>query len=70
MASPEHVVASQLINYIFSGDLNSEVKCYPPFPGKEKHLLKAILCRITHSLEISPKGLLVPSEAEGAEDEV
>jgi hypothetical protein len=33
------------------------VKAYPAFPGKEKHLLKAQLARITHATKISPKGL-------------
>lgn len=51
-----------------TGDLNAEIQCYPPFPGKEKHLLKAQLVRITHGCEISPQGLFTESTAEGAED--
>jgi hypothetical protein len=57
-----------LINYILTGDLNAEIQSYPPFPGKEKHLLKAQLVRITHGCEISPQGLFTESTAEGAED--
>jgi radial spoke head protein 4A len=37
--------------------LNAEIDTCPPFPGKERHLLRATVARITHSTEICPKGL-------------
>jgi len=37
--------------------LNAEIDSCPPFPGKERHLLRATVARITHATEICPKGL-------------
>jgi len=42
---------------VFTGNLNATINSYPPFPGKEKHLLKTQIARITHSTVISPRGL-------------
>jgi radial spoke head protein 4A len=42
---------------MFSGHLNSEIDSNPPFPGKERHLLRAQLARIQHNTQICPKGL-------------
>jgi len=36
--------------------LNAEIDSCPPFPGKERHLLRATVARITHATEICPKG--------------
>jgi radial spoke head protein 4/6 len=40
------------IKIFFTGNLNADVKTYPKFVGKEKHLLKAQLVRITHAAQI------------------
>ncbi len=32
------------------------------FHGKEKHLLKCVIARITHSCELAPKGLYKTNE--------
>ena len=45
-----------------TGDLSAEIDSCPPFPGREKHLLRAQLARIQHSTEIIPKGLYEPDE--------
>jgi len=37
--------------------LNESIDCCPPFPGKERHLLRSQLARITHAAQICPKGL-------------
>lgn len=42
--------------------MDRHVTTSPPFPGLEKHLLKAQLVRITHNCEIVPKGLYSPLE--------
>jgi hypothetical protein len=55
---PEHVQVAKMIKYIFTGNLNASVNSNPPFPGKERHLLRAQLTRITHATSIIPKGLL------------
>jgi radial spoke head protein 4A len=45
-----------MIKHIFSGNLNASIDSNPPFPGKERHLLRAQIGRITHATSISPKG--------------
>ncbi|CDW87426.1 UNKNOWN [Stylonychia lemnae] len=57
-AMPEHIQVAKMIKYIFTGHLNASVNSNPPFPGKERHLLRAQLTRITHATSIIPKGLL------------
>ena len=52
----EQLAASRLFKYILTGDLNSKVKSFMPFPGKEMHLLKCQIIRILHSSSIVPKG--------------
>lgn len=37
--------------------MNASVDSIPPFPGKERHYLRAQLARIQHNTEIVPKGL-------------
>ncbi len=56
-----HVKTARLLKYTFTGNLNAEVKSYPVFKGKEEHLLKAQLVRITHNCEVAPKGLYTPT---------
>jgi radial spoke head protein 4/6 len=56
-----------MIKYIFTGNLNAEINSTPPFPGKERHLLRAQLARITHGAAIIPKGLIEVDEETGKE---
>jgi radial spoke head protein 4A len=55
--SPEHLIVAREIKHVFSGNLNSTIDSCPPFPGKERHLLRATLARITHATELCPKGM-------------
>ena len=55
-------MVAKMIKYIFTGHLNAEINSTPPFPGKERHLLRAQLARITHATCIIPKGLLEVDE--------
>ena len=48
---------------MFTGDLEHQVDTHPEFEGKEKHLLKAQIVRITYST------VLVPAEQFKADDE-
>lgn len=57
LVTPEQVRAARLIRYIVTGDLESQLGCYPAFPGREKHFLKVQIARITHACELAPKGL-------------
>jgi radial spoke head protein 4/6 len=54
---PEHIQVARMIKVAFTGNLNASIQSCPPFPGKERHLLRAQLARITHATEICPKGL-------------
>lgn len=45
------------IKHQLTGNLNARVDSCPPFPGKERHLLRATVARITHATELSPKGM-------------
>lgn len=61
---PEHIQASRLVKRVFTGNLNANVDTNPPFPGKERHFLRAMLARIFHATAISPKGLYEMTEPE------
>lgn len=56
-AEPLQIEVSKQIKHIFTGDLNASIDSCPPFPGKERHLLRSQLARITHATQICPKGL-------------
>lgn len=58
----EQLVASKNFKYFFTGDLNSKVKSFRSFPGKEMHLLKCQIVRILHSSCIVPKEYLKANE--------
>ncbi|CAN0029291.1 unnamed protein product [Phaeothamnion confervicola] len=49
------VGARQLRRYL-TGDLNAPVPGYPPFPGKERALLRAQIARIASATSVSPAG--------------
>lgn len=56
--TPAHVNGARLIKHILTGNLNASLDTNPPFPGKERHFLRAQIARITHATTIIPKGLL------------
>jgi len=60
--NPEHIKAARQFKHILTGDLNAEVLSNPPFPGKERHFLRAQIARIAHATTLHPKGLLEPHE--------
>jgi hypothetical protein len=60
--TPDHLRAARKIKRYFSGQLDKSVLSEPAFPGFEKHYLKAQLVRITHSLELTPKGIFKPND--------
>lgn len=55
-------MVARLVKYAFTGDLNAELNSCPPFPGKERHYLRAQLARIEHSTELCPNGTYVADE--------
>ena len=38
---PEHIIVARMIKHVFTGNLNSVIDSNPPFPGKERHYLRA-----------------------------
>lgn len=38
---PEHLEAARKIKHVLTGDLNASIDSNPPFPGKERHFLRA-----------------------------
>ena len=65
-AQPDQIFWSKMIKRAFSGDLNAEFDSRYPFPGKERHLLRSQIARITHATELCPKGQFEIDEESGA----
>lgn len=59
---PEHVVGARMIKHCLTGDLNATIDSNPPYPGKERHFVRAQLARIFHATAIVPKGLFEMDE--------
>lgn len=55
--TPQHIQQSRTIKKLLTGRLDSEVLSYPIFSGKERHLLRAQIARITSSTVLIPKGI-------------
>mmetsp|Transcript_17403 Transcript_17403/g.29285 ORF Transcript_17403/g.29285 Transcript_17403/m.29285 type:complete len:333 (+) Transcript_17403:13-1011(+) len=56
-ATPETIQIARMIKKVLTGNLNATIDSNPPFPGKERHFLRAQLARIQHATEICPKGI-------------
>lgn len=55
--SPAHLQIAKQTKHFLTGKLNHKVDVYPPFPGVEKHYLKAQIVRISYGSVIAPKDL-------------
>jgi len=55
-ARASHIVAARSIKRLLTGNLGSPVVSTPWFPGKERHLLRSQIARITASCTLSVKG--------------
>ena len=64
-AKAEHIQAARQIKHLMTGDLNAAIDSNPLFPGKERHLLRAQIARITAATIIIPKGLYEMDEETG-----
>jgi radial spoke head protein 4A len=47
-----------------TGNLNAGLNTNPPFPGKERHFLRAQIARISHSCTLVPVGMYGEAESE------
>ncbi|KAK2580599.1 hypothetical protein KPH14_007718 [Odynerus spinipes] len=54
--TPQQIVASRQIVRYFTGNLNTPLHTFPPFPGTEENYLRAQIARISGATDISPIG--------------
>ncbi|XP_011496559.1 PREDICTED: radial spoke head protein 6 homolog A [Ceratosolen solmsi marchali] len=54
--TPQQIVVARQTIYIFTGNLESEIHTFPPFPGNEKNYLRAQIARIGAATHVSPIG--------------
>lgn len=55
IVTPQQMRVSRKIKHLFTGDLEAPLFCNPFFNGKEKHLLKCQILRITAACTIVPR---------------
>jgi len=65
-ARASHIVAARKIKHLVKGDLGSPVYSTPWFPGKERHLLRAQIARITATCTLSVSGYYELDDSEEA----
>eukprot|EP01017_Pseudomicrothorax_dubius_P005628 TRINITY_DN11459_c0_g1_i8.p1 TRINITY_DN11459_c0_g1~~TRINITY_DN11459_c0_g1_i8.p1 ORF type:complete len:489 (-),score=113.27 TRINITY_DN11459_c0_g1_i8:797-2263(-) len=68
--SPEHIKRARTAKHIMTGHLNAKVDVYPPFPGVEKHYLKAQIVRITYSTVIAPNNFYKANDEDATKIEI
>ena len=54
--TPAQIVAAGGIRKMVTGDLAADVRCFPPFPGKEREYLRAMIARVVHDTTLVPAG--------------
>jgi radial spoke head protein 4A len=61
-ATCEQIVVARKVRVLLTGDLTAAVPSYPPFPGVEAHLLRALIAVVTGCTSISPDGFFEVAE--------
>lgn len=61
---PHTIAAARMVKKLLTGNLSATIDSAPPFPGKERDLLRAQLARIQHATQLSPKDLFEIAEPE------
>ncbi|XP_049627312.1 radial spoke head protein 4 homolog A [Suncus etruscus] len=67
--TPSQIVIARKIKKFFTGQLDSPIISYPPFPGNESNYLRAQIARISAGTHVSPLGFYQFGEEEGEEEE-
>lgn len=67
--TPQQIQQGRLIKKLFTGRLDAEINSYPIFSGKERHLLRVQIGRISSACVIVPKGLYKVNEDDPTEIE-
>ena len=66
--TPAQIAVARVIRKAFTGDLDSAVDTYPPFPGTERNYLRAQVARITAGTQISPLNYFTAGDEEEEEE--
>jgi len=64
-ARASHIVAARSIKRLMTGNLDSPVLSMPWFPGKERHLLRSQIARISATCTLAPRGWYEADEEAG-----
>lgn len=64
---PEHITAARTLKRLLTGNLDSSVSTYPPFPWSEAVFLRAQIARIAAATILTPAGWLTQEEGDGGE---
>ena len=67
--TPAQIVIARKIKKFFTGQLDTPIISYPPFPGNESNYLRAQIARISAGTHVSPLGFYHFGEEEGEEEE-
>ncbi|XP_043918418.1 radial spoke head protein 6 homolog A-like [Protopterus annectens] len=67
--TPGQIVAARKIKKFFTGNLDTPIVSYPPFPGNEANYLRAQIARISAGTQVSPLGFYQFGEEEEEEGE-
>ncbi|CAG2063684.1 unnamed protein product, partial [Timema podura] len=67
--TPQQINVARQIKKYFTGDLNTEILTYPPFPGTEINYLRAQIARISAGTQVSPLGFYYFDEEEEEDEE-
>lgn len=67
--TPAQITVARQIRKFFTGNLESPVVSYPPFPGSEANYLRAQIARISAGTQVSPQGFYQARDEEGEEEE-
>ncbi|KAE8293877.1 Radial spoke head protein 4-like protein A Radial spoke head-like protein 3 [Larimichthys crocea] len=67
--SPAQITAARQIRKFFTGNLETPIVSYPPFPGNEANYLRAQIARISAGTQVSPQGYFQAGEEEGDEED-
>jgi len=64
-ARASHIVAARTMKRLMTGNPDSPVLSMPWFPGKERHLLRSQIARISATCTLAPAGWYEPDEEAG-----
>ncbi len=56
IVTPAQIAQARHIKVFFTGNLTTEIKAYPAYPGTEKNYLRAQIARISATTHVSPAG--------------